>query len=426
ERGELDAPIGVVAVDGVQEPDQGRLDQVVLGLAVVAELAGQRDGEAGVLLDQFGTQARVAGAVAKRHVLGDQLRSCGGQTVLPLADEKRSPGPPGGRSYRRRPPPRWPVTRPSHTLCLTATLRAGPWVSAVPGEAGPCVHDQALGLDGVHPALDLGVLVRFEGLVDLEEVSDLVQQRRAHVLQAADVVPPVVRRRSAQHLGVAARLVDHEEGGDGAGVDVAARERGLVHQHQGVERVAVLTERVGDEAVVGRVLGRREEHAVEPDGTALVVHLVLVARSAGDLDDDLDFHRGGRYPRPRASAPVIRLAGDQAGSRPWRRMERTNHTAHAATVPRLRAHDTSVLAMRYTLTGWLISSHTVMVALTTCTNAHSSVMRLKKACTRGWLASASGIGQKSETSRCARGRPAGTEIRNAAPTARVPRVGCRK
>ena len=65
-------------------------------------------------------------------------------------------------------------------------------------------------------------------------------------------------------------------------------EGGLLQDHEGVERVAVLAEGVGDEAVVGRVDGGREQAAVEPDHAGLVVDLVLVAAAAGDLDDDVD------------------------------------------------------------------------------------------------------------------------------------------
>ena len=58
-----------------------------------------------------------------------------------------------------------------------------------------------------------------------------------------------------------------------------------------LEGVAVLGQRVGDEAVVGRI-GRIavKEVAVEPDGAAVVVHLVLVPGALGDLHHDLDVH----------------------------------------------------------------------------------------------------------------------------------------
>src|ERR1700685_3039050 len=54
------------------------------------------------------------------------------------------------------------------------------------------------------------------------------------------------------------------------------------------ERVDVSREHVLDEAVVGRVPGRGEQHAVQPDPPGGMVHLVLVALALGDLDDDVN------------------------------------------------------------------------------------------------------------------------------------------
>ena len=67
----------------------------------------------------------------------------------------------------------------------------------------------------------------------------------------------------------------------------------VLEQHQRVERVAVAAERVGDEAVVGRIRGGREQAPVEEDPARLVVDLVLVAAATGDLDDDVDAALGG-------------------------------------------------------------------------------------------------------------------------------------
>ena len=72
-----------------------------------------------------------------------------------------------------------------------------------------------------------------------------------------------------------------------------ARVHRILEQHERVERVAVAAEGVGDEAVVGRVGGGREQPAVEEDLAGLVVDLVLVAAAAGDLDDDVDAIGGG-------------------------------------------------------------------------------------------------------------------------------------
>ena len=129
-------------------------------------------------------------------------------------------------------------------------------------------------------------LVPFEVLVDLEEMLDLVQEGEGHPVDVLDVGPEGIAEGDAQDLLVLALLVRHPEQPDRTDQDVTARERGLADEHQGVERVAVRTERAVDEPVVRRVLHRREQHPVQEDRAGLVVELVLVPRPLGDLHDD--------------------------------------------------------------------------------------------------------------------------------------------
>ena len=76
--------------------------------------------------------------------------------------------------------------------------------------------------------------------------------------------------------------------GDRRDRDEAARERRLGDADHRVERVAVLAERVGDEAVVGRVDDGGEQEAVELDAAERLVPLVLVARPLRDLDEAME------------------------------------------------------------------------------------------------------------------------------------------
>ena len=109
-------------------------------------------------------------------------------------------------------------------------------------------------------------------------------------------------RGHAEHLVVAAGLVGHLEHADRACVHDAAREHRLGQQDHRVQRIAVLAERVLDEAVVGGIAHRGVQVAVQLHPAAVVVHLVLVARTLRDLDDDVELHRRGSFP----CAPVLR------------------------------------------------------------------------------------------------------------------------
>ena len=147
-----------------------------------------------------------------------------------------------------------------------------------------------LGLFATHPVGALDALAGLEVLVDLEEVLDFQAVELRHVVDLGAPGGALVGGGNAQDLVVAALLVAHAEHAERAAADHAAGEGGLLEEHQGVQRVAVLAQGVVDEAVVIRVTSGREEHAIQADATRLVVDLVLVSVPLGDLDGHVKFH----------------------------------------------------------------------------------------------------------------------------------------
>ena len=86
-----------------------------------------------------------------------------------------------------------------------------------------------------------------------------------------------VAEGDAQDLEVEALLVAHLEAADRARPDVAAGERGLVDDQQGVGVVAVAGAGALDEAVVEVVEDGAAQDPVEAEDAGLLVVLVLVA-----------------------------------------------------------------------------------------------------------------------------------------------------
>ena len=158
---------------------------------------------------------------------------------------------------------------------------------------------------------DIGELSGFEVFVDGEEVLDLGECLGRDVIDINRIAPSGFAVVNTQNLGVAASVIGHPHHADGADMNPAPREGGVLGEYKDIERVAVLRERVGDEAVLGGVRGGGEEAAIEADSASFVVDLVLVSAASGDFDDDIDgFHPailpGSMLVRARTCSATVR------------------------------------------------------------------------------------------------------------------------
>ena len=175
------------------------------------------------------------------------------------------------------------------------------------------VADQTPGGFGIHPVTDLHPLARLQVLVVLEEVLDLVENDLGHVREVVDVVEPLGQMpgRDGDDLLVLAGVVLHRERPDGPDVDHAAGHEltGVAHHH--VDRVAVLAQGMGHEAVVPGVGHGGVEEAVDDQHARVLVQLVLDGlASYGHLDDDIHVVRralaDGDGFDPQSQSPRVR------------------------------------------------------------------------------------------------------------------------
>ena len=158
---------------------------------------------------------------------------------------------------------------------------------------------------------DIGELSGFEVFVDREEVLDLGECLGRDVIDIDCVSPTWFTMMHTQNLGVATSIIGHPHHADGANMNPASREGGVLGEYEDIERVAILRERVGDEAVLGGVGGGGEEAAIETDSASFVVDLVLISAASGDFDDDIDgFHPailpGSMLVRARTCSATVR------------------------------------------------------------------------------------------------------------------------
>lgn len=188
------------------------------------------------------------------------------------------------------------------------TVRLGDATGAHVPVAIDRIPDALFGDFGVVPPnwLDPGT---FEVFVDFEEVLNLpdVVGRELGEIRVVGKKRIVVEHRKDFVIGFAA--VKHAEEADGSGFDDTTGECREIGHYEDIERVIVIIVRLGCEAVVARVVHGRIEYAVQLERTSAFVEFVLVARTLGDFDDNVDdfgptWPRIKLVPQIHATAPI--------------------------------------------------------------------------------------------------------------------------
>src|SRR6266540_1563369 len=155
-----------------------------------------------------------------------------------------------------------------------------------------CVEFFLVAGDGFHDYLrgDVALLpsdhlypAPFEILVDEKEVLDLLQRVLRKI---GDVEVFLIKRiiaRNRENLVVGLATVAHLQHAERTAVDETAGECRLVHEHEYVERVAVLVQRPWNETVLAGIMDRGIQHPIQTDQPRFLVELVLVLAAGGNL-----------------------------------------------------------------------------------------------------------------------------------------------
>ena len=125
----------------------------------------------------------------------------------------------------------------------------------------------------------------------LEEVLDLCQPlgREIGPLLPAPVPGQDLVDRHREQLRVATGLVLHLQHAQRAAAHDNAGLQRERRDHEHVERIAVVGQRLRHIAVVARVMHRRADEPIDEHGPGFLVDLVLDrVRVRGDLDDDVE------------------------------------------------------------------------------------------------------------------------------------------
>ena len=128
-------------------------------------------------------------------------------------------------------------------------------------------------------------LFAFEILVDREEVFNLTENVRTDVRVILEFYIPRIPGRVGDDLLIADTVVQHLEQPNGTRLAKAPGKTGTVAKHKDVERVAILSDRLGDETIVARIVDWRMQVAVQNEDLQIEIILILVDTVLGDFDD---------------------------------------------------------------------------------------------------------------------------------------------
>src|SRR5919202_2584177 len=153
---------------------------------------------------------------------------------------------------------------------------------------GPAAFvDQAQGVLTVQPTNDLGLLA-LEVLVCVKERLDLPQSMRRDVAERVERAEAGITMLDGDDLMIVLAHVTHVQHAEHARVHQAPGKDRLFGQDQHVEGIAVRRTRVRNEPVMGRIVDRGVQDAIEPDAAALLVVLIFVAAAHRNLDERFD------------------------------------------------------------------------------------------------------------------------------------------
>ena len=127
-------------------------------------------------------------------------------------------------------------------------------------------------------------LFALQCLVDGKEVRHLVKRVVGQIHNIAVFVVARVGEGDGDDLLVVLTAVEHGDIPDRVAPHERERIEHLGAEHEHVERVAVVAVAAGDEAVVGGVVGRCIQNAVENDQAGLLIQFIFLFAALGDLD----------------------------------------------------------------------------------------------------------------------------------------------